>query len=233
MSAFSSEICPIKRVLNLIKGKLITYIITGASGEEFSLLTDAIEYADDRDWEHCLISVKKADGECEVLTREQISAIRDYEAPIIERQQLLQNINCETEEDLEELVDMYCEKMSRDGRVTARGGVEISEKELKYMVTRQEFPEFSLKPAMEWIRSMSRGEFQQRLIDGTMPEFPRDRKPMLIRDTCHSRRLMTPEELQAEAGDFENAGNINRDALAYMSLADFKSRYYDEFYMGL
>jgi hypothetical protein len=84
--------------------------------------------------------------------------------------------------------------------------------------------------ALKWIQNMDSFEFQERLLDGQLPEFERedyyDNPPPLER-TCHaSFKLMTDEEHQNE--DY-NQGFLKRHKLRYDSVEYFKNIYYEEF----
>jgi hypothetical protein len=84
--------------------------------------------------------------------------------------------------------------------------------------------------ALKWIQNMDSFEFQERLLDGQLPEFERedyyDNPPPLER-TCHaSFKLMTDEEHQNE--DY-NQGFLKRHRLRYESVEYFKNVYYEEF----
>jgi len=89
---------------------------------------------------------------------------------------------------------------------------------------------------LDWIQEMPIHEFQERLIKETLPEFSREQimhtsgtntasppKPCLTRQTNHPYGFLT--EKQIEAG-FSSEGYLHRDELRYMSVEQFKKKYY-------
>jgi len=82
--------------------------------------------------------------------------------------------------------------------------------------------------ALGWIQSMNSREFQQRLLEGTLPEFERDTEnlPPLERSCYRPCRLMTEDEHDNE--EF-NQGYLKRHLLRYISVENFKMTYYEEF----
>lgn len=106
---------------------------------------------------------------------------------------------------------------------------EIAQDELKYSLEKNEGDEEVREKAMEEILAMSPKEFQTRLLEGTLPDFPREQPQILSRDTCHEKRLLTEK-------DFEhpeliiNYGEYHRNRLRYMSAKQYKYECYPEFW---
>lgn len=82
--------------------------------------------------------------------------------------------------------------------------------------------------ALGWIQLMNSREFQQRLLDGTLPEFERDTENLApLERSCYGPcRLMTEDEHDNE--EF-NQGYLKRHKLRYDSVENFKMTYYEEF----
>jgi hypothetical protein len=123
----------------------------------------------------------------------------------------------EHDEELQELLECWLEKMDRPGRKLARGTDESAIDILKREKTMKE------------IQRMSAKEFQIRLLNGTLPDFPREKPPTgLYRDTCHTRRFLTEEDfLRPEC--INNYAEHHKDKLRYMSAECFKYLCYQEF----
>ena len=87
--------------------------------------------------------------------------------------------------------------------------------------------------AMEEILAMSAKEFQTRLLDGTLPDFPREPTPSLIRDTCHEKRLLTEKDFE-HSKLISNYGEHHRNRLRYMTTEEYKYDCYPElsYYIG-
>ena len=117
----------------------------------------------------------------------------------------------------EELLEMWVEKMDRPGRKLARG----SDESAIDILLREK--------AMNEIYEMSAREFQSRLLDGTLPDFPREKPPTgPIRDTCHTRRLLTEKDF-LKPQCISNYAQAHKDKLRYMSAENFKYECYQEF----
>ena len=123
----------------------------------------------------------------------------------------------EHDEELQERLEMWLEKMDRPGRKLARG----SDESAADILLRHK--------AMRKIEKMSAREFQTRLLDGTLPDFPREKPPTgLIRDTCHEMRLLTVEEFD-NPNRASNYAEHHKSKLRYMSAEVFKYASYKEF----
>jgi hypothetical protein len=121
------------------------------------------------------------------------------------------------EDDDTELLEMWLEKMDRPGRRAARG----TEEPAIDILLREK--------AMEEIYKMSAKEFQTRLLEGTLPDFPRAAPPTgIIRDTCHEMRLLTDEDFE-KPNRAANYAEANKGKLRYMSAECFKQNCYEEF----
>ena len=128
-----------------------------------------------------------------------------------------------------DILDMWSEKINRPGRTFARGDKELSTLELNYLIS--DNPEKQREAAIEWITNMEPNEFQNRLLEGTLPEFERECITMntprpIERDTCHPYCLMTDREHELL---ISNQGYKNRYKLRYMNVDIFKINYYQEF----
>jgi len=83
--------------------------------------------------------------------------------------------------------------------------------------------------AMSAILEMDAQEFQTRVLDGTLPDFPRaiagdkDYISGIMRDTCHSHVLLTEEDFKKYIINYAEA---HRNKLRFMDTADFKSLCY-------
>ena len=123
----------------------------------------------------------------------------------------------EHDEELQERLEMWLEKMDRPGRKLARG----SDESAADILLREK--------AMREIEKMSAKEFQTRLLDETLPDFPREKPPTgLIRDTCHEMRLLTEEDF-ANPNRASNYAEHHKSRLRYMSAETFKYDCYNEF----
>jgi len=87
-----------------------------------------------------------------------------------------------------------------------------------------------LEAAMGWIEHMDSKEFQERLLEGTLPEFIRDKPPVakcpIERMTNHAYLLMTEE---CHRVGLYNQGYLHRLELRYIDVEHFKLKYYNEF----
>jgi len=82
---------------------------------------------------------------------------------------------------------------------------------------------------MDEIYKMSAKEFQTRILDGTLPDFPREDFPNgYQRDTCHEMRLLTDEEFEI-SNRVCNYAEAHKDKLRYLSVEKFKIYCYREF----
>jgi hypothetical protein len=116
-----------------------------------------------------------------------------------------------------ELLEMWLEKMDRPGRKLARG----TDESATDILLREN--------AMVKIFLMSPREFQTRLLDGTLPDFPREEWPSgLIRDTCHEMRLLTEAEFD-DNNRPNNYAEAHKGKLRYMNVEQFKQCCYNEF----
>ena len=157
------------------------------------------------------ISVVNPDGSEDVLTLKdfyEIALYKNYEYEDEEE---------EYEED-EDMLDMWVEKMNRPGRLAERGGVEFTKEDWFRMIKEDR------DNVMDQINAMNPYEFQTRVLNGTLPEFVREKANGLLRDTCHSRAVRTEEEF---IRGMTNYGSVHRDKLRYMSVEDFKELCYD------
>ena len=130
-----------------------------------------------------------------------------------------------------EMLQMWVEKLNRPGRVITRNCNEISEWELKYNLVNDDDVENKRNVALEWIQNMESDEFQDRLLNETLPEFERvliepDKVNTLERDTCHPYCLM--REIDHKYGNY-NQGYLKRGNLKIMSVHKFMRSYYEEF----
>jgi hypothetical protein len=115
-----------------------------------------------------------------------------------------------------ELLEMWLEKMDRPGRKLARG----TDESATNILLREN--------AMAKIFMMSPREFQTRLLDGTLPDFPREEWPSgLIRDTCHEMRLLTEAEFEDDNRP-NNYAEAHKGKLRYMNVEQFKQCCYNE-----
>jgi len=139
-------------------------------------------------------------------------------------------ISLSQEEDEEEMREMWLEKMSRPGRLAARQGLQYSEKEMDELIRQADKDERDC--AMMIIQMMSAREFQEKLLDRTLPSFKRaqpndiDYPRGLQRDTCHPKCLLHESDFGLE---FSNYGGYHRDKLRYMEIDEFKAYCYQEF----
>jgi len=106
---------------------------------------------------------------------------------------------------------------------------EIAQEELEYSLEKNEEHEELREKAMKEILEMSPKEFQTRLLDGTLPNFPRETPQILTRDTCHEKRLLTEKEFE-NPGLIINYGEYHRNKLRYMSAKQYKYQFYSEFW---
>jgi hypothetical protein len=130
-----------------------------------------------------------------------------------------------------EMLQMWLEKLNRPGRVITRNCNEISEWELKYNLVNDDDVENKRNVALEWIQNMESDEFQDRLLNETLPEFERvliepDKVNTLERDTCHPYCLM--REIDHKYGNY-NQGYLKRGNIKFMSVDKFMRSYYEEF----
>jgi hypothetical protein len=130
-----------------------------------------------------------------------------------------------------EMLQMWLEKLNRPGRVIARNCNEISEWELKYNLVNDDDVEKKRNVALEWIQNMESDEFQDRLLNETLPEFERvliepDKVNTLERDTCHPYCVM--REIDHKYGNY-NQGYLKRGNLKFMGVDKFMRSYYEEF----
>ena len=132
-----------------------------------------------------------------------------------EFENILQQV--EEDEELGEMFEMWVEKMDRPGRKLAR---ESDEPAIDILQRNK---------ALREINKMSAKEFQTRLLNGTLPDFPREKPPTgLYRDTCHTRRLLTEEDF-LKPQCISNYAQAHKDKLRYMSADNFKYLCYQEF----
>jgi len=141
------------------------------------------------------------------------------------------NIPIEYYEEETEMLQMWLEKPNRPGRVITRNCNEISEWELKYNLVNDDDVENKRNVALEWIQNMESDEFQDRLLNETLPEFERvliepDKVNTLERDTCHPYCLM--REIDHKYGNY-NQGYLKRGNLKFMGVDKFMRSYYEEF----
>jgi hypothetical protein len=86
------------------------------------------------------------------------------------------------------------------------------------------------KVALTIIFKMDAKEFQTRVLDGTLPDFPRaiegdkDYTAGLVRDTCHPHVLLTNEDFERNIVNYAEA---HRYKLRFMEIDDFKSLCYN------
>jgi hypothetical protein len=119
----------------------------------------------------------------------------------------------ELEEEQEDMLEMWLEKLNRPGRLQERGGKEVTKEDLLKMMAEDR------EQAMVEIMAMNAREFQTRLFDGTLPDFVRDNNPpRLSRDTCHSMQMLTEREFELKCISY---GDYHRDKLRYMSVEAF------------
>jgi hypothetical protein len=84
--------------------------------------------------------------------------------------------------------------------------------------------------AMSTIFEMDAKEFQTRVLDDTLPDFPRviegdkDYVTGIMRDTCHPHILLTDEDFEKNIINYAQA---HRNKLRFMKTADFKSICYN------
>ena len=121
--------------------------------------------------------------------------------------------NSEEIEDATEMQDIWLEKISRTRHTDAVA--EVAQREL----------------AMKSIMDMGTREFQYKLLNGTLPDFKREKldrdiSRKLERSTCHSYHLMNDK--QHDSG-IVNQGFLKRHKLRYISVEKFKKEYYFEF----
>jgi hypothetical protein len=83
---------------------------------------------------------------------------------------------------------------------------------------------------MSAILEMDAKEFQTRVLDDTLPDFPRaiagdkDYISGIMRDTCHSHILLTDEDFKKKIINYAEA---HRNKIRFMDTADFKSICYN------
>ena len=123
------------------------------------------------------------------------------------------------EEELEEMIEMWLEKLNRPGCLENRGGIEATKEDVLKMF------EDEREEAMAQILDMEPKEFQTRLFDGTLPDFVREIHTGLQRDTCHVRRMLTERDFELNITCY---GDVHRDRLRYMSVNNYKYLAYDD-----
>jgi len=137
-------------------------------------------------------------------------------------------MTAEIEEQIEEQ-EVWLEKMQRPGRIAARAKEhKVSIHQAKYIVCSELGEE--RKAALDWIQHMNSKEFQDRLLNGTLPKFTREEyfeDGKIKRDTNHSWSLMSDECHKLQAF---NKGYLNRMDLRFMSIKDFKKSFYKMFW---
>ena len=101
---------------------------------------------------------------------------------------------------------------------------EQSEEEIEWI---ERLSQTLQEKAMEEILAMSAKEFQTRLLDGTLPDFPREQRPVLVRDTCHEKRLLAEKDFE-HPELISNYGEHHRNRLRYMSTEEYKYDCYPE-----
>jgi hypothetical protein len=88
--------------------------------------------------------------------------------------------------------------------------------------------------ALEWIQHMNSHEFQEKLLDGTLPKFKREEyaeNSLPLERSCYGLcRLMTNDDHETEE---YNQGYLKRQRLRYNSVEQFKVSYYEEFWSKL
>jgi len=87
-------------------------------------------------------------------------------------------------------------------------------------------PLLQREAAMDWIMDMDSREFQDKLLNDSLPVFERENEEIgtLQRDTCHPYNIMTDK--QHDAMSF-NQGYLKRHHLRYKSVDNYKMDYYD------
>jgi hypothetical protein len=134
----------------------------------------------------------------------------------------------ELEEQIKEQ-EAWLEKMQRPGRIAARAKEDkVSIHQAKYIVCSELGDE--RKAALDWIQHMNSKEFQDRLLNGTLPKFTREEyldDGKIKRDTNHHYSLMSEECHKLQVF---NKGYVNRMDLRYMSTEDFKKSFYQIFW---
>jgi len=117
------------------------------------------------------------------------------------------------EEQEDEMLEMWLEKLNRPGRLQERGGKEVTKEDLIKMMAEDR------EEAMAEIMAMNAKEFQTRLFDGTLPDFVREKNTgRLSRDTCHSMRMLTEKDFELNCISY---GDYHRDRLRYMSVEEY------------
>jgi hypothetical protein len=138
-------------------------------------------------------------------------------------------------EDEEELIEMWAEKLSRSGRVNARGGKEFSREEILEMITERDEVKVARDLAMEEICSLDPLEFQTRLLKKELPFFypaePGDpdypKKP--VKDTCYPHTLLSQRNID---GQTFNWAESHRKQIRHMGVDKFIAHAYcDQLYL--
>jgi len=123
------------------------------------------------------------------------------------------------EEEDEEMIEMWVEKMNLPGRLEERNGVEFTKEDWFRLIKEER------DNAMWQIHAMNPWEFQTRVLDGTLPDFVREKSSGPYKDTCHARRVLTKEQFLE--GGMTNYGSVHRERLRYMYVDEFKMSCYD------
>ena len=110
-------------------------------------------------------------------------------------------------------------------------GAELSDKEVLDIVDKERINCKQIRDlAMTDIIEMTAKEFQTKLFDGTLPDFPRavhgdvDYPVGLIRDTCHSHCLLTDDDFYRN--NTNNYAEAHRDRIRFTSAKNFKELCY-------
>jgi len=161
-------------------------------------------------------SIARAREVRELREKEQYEEYEEYqEDEEDEFNELLEQ--AEHDEELKERLEMWLEKMDRSGRKLARGSDESA---IDILLRNK---------AMREIEKMSAREFQTRVLNGTLPDFPREKPPTgLIRETNHEMRILTEEDF-ANPNRASNYAEHNKSRLRWMSAETFKYDCYNEF----
>jgi hypothetical protein len=121
--------------------------------------------------------------------------------------------------------------------------------EFKSWLIKNDYPELSLEEiiniiekerinfkkqrdeAMELILNMDAREFQTKLIDGTLPDFPRaipgdqDYPNGILRDTCHGHYLLREEDFSR---NIINYAEVHRKKIRFMNRKEFMKLCYHD-----
>jgi hypothetical protein len=167
------------------------------------------------------------DEECEIIRFCEEEAKRQHDDMRRNQQYLLDEEM--SPEDEEEMLEMWAEKLSRDGRVNARGGSVFSREEILEMITEKDEVKVARDLAMEEICSLDPLEFQRRLLKKELPFFyPAKRgdpdypkKP--LRNTCHSHTLLTQRDIDGQTFKW---GEVHRKEIRHMGVDKFIAHAY-------